>query len=109
MKANYVLPLLSRLRDPGQSSGQPGYQRSRPVPPCVQRAAGRRRFGDLSQLAEKIPVYAYQTQNPVIAGDNRLTFPIGDILEDVSRGMLAGESLSALMEEMDQKAAARQE
>jgi len=66
-------------------------------------------LADLSQQTEKIPVYAYQTQNPVIAGDNRLTFPIGDILEDVSRGMLAGESLSALMEEMDQKAAARQE
>ena len=66
-------------------------------------------LADLSQQTEKIPVYAYQTQTPVIAGDNRLTFPIGDILEDVSRGMLAGESLSALMEEMDQKAAARQE
>ena len=66
-------------------------------------------LADLSQLAEKIPVYAYQTQTPVIAGDNRLTFPIGDILEDVSRGMLAGESLSVLMEEMDQKAAVRQE
>lgn len=46
-------------------------------------------------------VEAYRDGPAVIGSDSRLTFPVWDRLEDVSRGLLAGESLPALMRELD--------
>lgn len=48
-------------------------------------------------------VDSYRTNVPVVGSDSALLFPIWDITAEVSRGILAGEELTVLMERMDEQ------